>query len=157
MPSQRDDTGVIVALMELPAHAPTWAQPLLDALIAAGFQPDEEVTGGMAGYAVTLSRDDCKVALGGDRGDFDVTLTFPSPERGRGHPRFENMPAEDYVAGVRGDTDATFLLTDSAGRHQAVAAWLTDRITSDGPLHLDEDLLRSIEALQRQRAKALFG
>jgi len=95
----------------------------------AGFEPGDEVRGGMAGYSLALSREDCTVVMGGDRGDFDVTISFPNPRRGRGHPRRRSMPAEDYVAGVRGDSDASFLLSDSAGRHQQVAQWLTAAVT----------------------------
>ena len=143
--------------MDLPADAPGWAQPLVVALIDAGFEAGEEIRGGMAGYSVTLSRDDCKLIIGGDRGDFDVTVEFPNPRKGRGHARMRRMPAEDYVAAVRGDTDASFLLSSSTGRHQVVATWLTQRVAGPNPLALDEDLLRRVSALQRERAKALFG
>jgi hypothetical protein len=149
--------AAIFALMELPNRAPGWAQPLVGALIDAGFKAGEELRGGMAGYSLALRRDDCEVHLGGDRGDFDVNLAFPNPRKGRGHPRTETMPAEDYVAGVRGDADASFLLQDPAGRHSEVARWLAERVATLTPLALDEALLDRISALQRQRAKALFG
>jgi hypothetical protein len=152
-----EQTGTIVRLVDLPARAPEWAQPLADALFEAGFEAGEEIRGGMAGYSVALSRDDCSVILGGDRGDFDATLSFPNPLKGRGHPRVRSVPVEDYVAAVRGDTDASFLLRDAGERHRQVAMWLIARVADRHPLELHENLVRRINALQRERAKALFG
>lgn len=109
----------------------------------------------MAGYSVALSREDCTVILGGDRGDFDVDLRFRHPRVGRGHRRVETMPLEDYVAAARGDADVTLLL--SSTRNEESARWLIRRIEQAHPLALDEALLLRVKELQRQRAKALFG
>ena len=143
--------------MRLPDNAPDWAAPLVAALTAADFAVEAESHGGMAGYALTLARDDCKVTVGGDRGDFDSTLAFPSPLSGRGHPAVQSMPAEDYVAAVRGDADASFLLSASDQRNAEVASWLISAIAGSARLPLDEPLLRRVQVLQRERAKALFG
>src|SRR4051794_23248733 len=97
--------------VELPARSPEWARQLVDALLAAGFTPGDELRGGMAGYSVALSRHDCTVILGGDRGDFEADLRFRNPRTGRGHRLIETMPLEDYVAAARGDGDATLLLS----------------------------------------------
>ena len=141
--------------MELPAQAPDWALPLVESLLAAGFTPGEEMRGGMAGYSVALTREDCTVTMGGDRGDFDVELSLPNPRRGRGHPRVRTMPLEDFVAGTRGDPDARLLL--SSTRNETATGWLRHRVAEPDPLMLDEELLIRIQALQRQRSKALFG
>lgn len=141
--------------MTLPAHAPEWANSLVESLLAAGFIPGEETVGGMAGYSVTLTRDDCAVIMGGDRGDFDVDLRFPSPRRGRGHPRVQTMPLEDFVAASRGDIDARLLL--ASNRRETSTEWLQRRLVEAVPLVLDEDLLTRIRALQRLRSKAMFG
>jgi hypothetical protein len=141
--------------VELPARAPHWASPLVDSLLSAGFTPGEELRGGMAAYSVSLTRDDCTVILGGDRGEFDVQLQFRNPRTGRGHRRRQTMPLEDFVAGVRGDSDATLLM--SPARHEETARWLRCRVAQPPPLALDEALLSRINELQRQRAKALFG
>lgn len=109
----------------------------------------------MAGYSVALSRDDCTVTLGGDRGYFDVDLRFRNPRVGRGHRRIQTMLLEDYVAAARGDADATLLLS-SIGDDES-ARWLSRRVEQPHPLALDEALLSRIEELQRQRARALFG
>jgi hypothetical protein len=143
--------------VDLPEHAPSWASRLVDALVDAGFVLDGETRGGMSGYSLALRRDDCRVTLGGDRGDFDAWLAFPNPRKGRGHPRLVNMPAEDYLAAERGDIDASFLLSDGSWRAQAVAEWLTRRSGGSAPLTLNDDLLQRIRTLQRARAKALFG
>jgi hypothetical protein len=148
--------GLSLHIVELPKDAPAWASPLVGALLDAGFVPEGEARGGMAGYSLALGRNDCQVMLGGDRGDFDVWLGFSNPLRGRGHPRRVEMPAEDYLAAERGDVDAAFLLSDSPLRAQAVATWLTRR-AGNAPLALDEELLQRIQTLQRQRAKAMFG
>lgn len=149
--------GVTLHVVDLPNHAPTWAAPLIGALLDAGFVADGETRGGMAGYSLSLRHGDCRVTLGGDRGEFDAWLAFPNPRRGRGHPRLVDMPAEDYVAAERGDTDATFLMSDSAGRTEAVAEWLSLRAGGSAALTLDDALLQRIRALQRLRAQALFG
>ena len=141
----------------LPQHAPTWASPLVHALVDAGFVPKGETRGGMAGYSLDLRRGDCRVRLGGDRGDFDISIELPNPRSGRGNPRRVDMPAEDYMAAERGDTDAAFLLSESGGRAQAVATWLATRVDASGALALDDDLLQRIRVLQRLRAEALFG
>ena len=104
---------------------------------------------------MTLSRDDCSVIMGGDRGDFDVQLSLPNPRRGRGHPRTQTMPLEDYVAASRGDSDARLLL--SSTRNETATQWLIRRVGEPHPPALDEELLSRIKALQRQRAEALFG
>lgn len=109
----------------------------------------------MAGYSVALSRDDCTVILGGDRGDFDVDLRFPNPRVGRGHRRIQTVLLEDYVAAARGDADAALLL--SSTRRGESASWLSRRVEEPNPLALDEALLSRIKELQRQRAEALFG
>ncbi len=111
----------------------------------------------MAGYSLVLRRDDYQVTLGGDRGEFDAWLAFPNPREGRGHAHLIDMPAEDYFAAQRGDTDASFLLSDAARRAEAVAKWLSRRVGFGSPLTLDNDLLRRIGNLQRARAKALFA
>jgi hypothetical protein len=141
--------------VELPTQAPDWASPLVEALLAAGFTPGAEVRGGMAGYSVALTRDDCTVTLGGDRGDFDVDLSLRSPRHGRGHSRTRTMPLEDYVAAARGDADATLLLSSS--RHEEATRWLRRRVGQPQPLTLDEVHLSRIDELQRERARALFG
>ena len=141
--------------MELPARAPAWAFDLAEALLAAGFEPGEELRGGMAGYSVSLSREDCTVTMGGDRGDFDVDLSLPSPRRGRGHPRRESMLLVDFVAGSRGDPDARLLLSSTG--YEEATAWMRNRLADAAPLLLDEQLLTRINALQRARSKALFG
>lgn len=110
----------------------------------------------MAGYSLDLRRGDCVVTLGGDRGEFDVGIEFPNPRSGRGHPRRVRMPAEDYMAAERGDSDAAFLLSEGAGRAQAVADWLARRVGGTA-LALDDDLLLRIRALQGLRARGLFG
>ena len=137
--------------MELPEQAPDWAPPLVESLLAAGFQTGAEARGGMAGYSVILSRDDCSVSMGGDRGDFDVELSLPNPRRGRGHRPIRTMPLEDYVSASRGDTDVSVLLL-SPTRNEVATEWLRRRVTDPHPLLLDEELLSGIEALQRQRA-----
>ncbi len=141
--------------MELPIQAPDWVRPVVEALVAAGFTSGSEVRGGMAGYSVTLTRDDCTLTLGGDRGDFDVEMSLPNPRHGRGHPRRQTMLLEDYVAAARGDSDASLLL--SSTRNQEATRWLVRRLAQPQPFTLDEALLLRIAELQRERARALFG
>jgi hypothetical protein len=141
-------------MVDLPSRAPDWAEPLVAGLLDAGFSVVQEGHGGMAGYSLLLERGDCSAVIGGDRGDFDVRLSFPNPRRGRGYPRVKTMLAEDYLAGVRGDADASFLLGE---RYPETARWLSARAAEPEPLALDEDLLARISGLQRQRAHALFG
>lgn len=144
-------------VVDLPERAPRWASLLVRTLLDAGFVLDGESRGGMAGYSLALRRDDCRVTLGGDRGEFDVWLAFPNPHKGRGHPRLVEMPAEDYLAAERGDTDASFLLSDGSERAQAVAEWLARRAHASTTLTLDDDLVQRIRVLRRARAKVLFG
>lgn len=130
---------------------------MVESLLAAGFTPGEELRGGMAGYSVALTRDDCTVTLGGDRGDFEAWLEFPNPRQGRGHPAKVDMPAEDYVAAVRGDADASFLLSEAARRQAEVARWLASAVADDARLTLDAPLAHRVRSLQQERSKALFG
>ena len=156
-PQTLSRSGVSVRVVDLPNNAPTWAAPLAASLIGAGFTEDGESQGGMAGYYLTLRRDDCRVGMGGDRGEFALDLTFPNPKQGRGHPREVSMPAEDYLAGTRGDTTPSFLLSDTAPRLEAVAVWLQQRVAEGAPMLFDASLADKIRVLQNARAKALFG
>lgn len=106
---------------------------------------------------MALRRDDLRVSMGGDRGDFDLWLEFSNPRKGRGHTRIRKMPAADYFAGQRGDATTEFLLGDASERNGVVARWLSERVTETAPLTLNEELLRRIEVLQRGRSRALFG
>jgi hypothetical protein len=143
--------------MELPARAPIWATQLLDSLLAAGFAVGEERQGGMGGYSLDLTRSDFTVTMGGDRGEFDVTLAFSNPRPGRGRRASLTMPLEDYFAASRGDTDASFLLLTAETRNETASRWLRERVTEPGDLLLNEALLSHISVLQNARTRALFG
>lgn len=110
--------------MKLPAGAPAWAASVVAALTDAGFELENEASGGMAGYALTMQREDLAVAITADRGQWYLEVVAPNPKRGRGHPRQVTTGVEVYMAALRGDQSPDALVRDWAVREAEAADWV---------------------------------
>lgn len=143
--------------MKLPAHAPDWAGPLVLSLLDAGFVETAESIGPMNSYLVSLRLDDLTVAPSADRGQWWIEVQAPNPAPGRGRPDVVRAEIEVYMAVLRHDLTADALFEDLATRAEKGAAWLEGDVEPLLRTYRDPQVWRDVQALQRARAKRLFG
>ncbi len=144
--------------MDLPSNAPDWARQAGSVLVDAGFRQVEERSGGMLGFLARFKREDLVLEIVADRGDWWMNVVAPNPlPTARGRARTVPASLDEYLAGLRQDTNTDALFEEPEIRSEKAAAWLVANIDVLLRTYRDAQLWMDVKALQKARSKRLFS